>query len=453
MKHFFFSALLLVASSTAVFAQSKDKPTNLSSSLLSSGTLYQGLSRSVPNARVVLPYGLEVTFDKTTHLIFPAPIRYVDLGSQNIIAGKAEDAENVLRIKAAVQDFETETNLSVICEDGSFYAFNVKYAAEPEKLNIEMQDFLAPTAGRLPSNRSDIYFKELGSESPILVKLIMQSIYQSDKRGIKHIGAQQFGMKFLLRGLYAHNGLFYFYTRIDNDTNMPFAVDFVTFKVVDKKVAKRTAMQEQRLVPGQKGLEVSASVPIVKGKSLFKQDDFGLTFLLSHYLKRDKYTFVSAGYEQQALSYRSYQVPLRDYLVQMGYAHPLLSDKGKNVFFYLGTSALVGYGHKLQKGEHFSSNMPEWQADSLLRADLMAQFNRFKCYGKDALLLSLLAYNVGAGRIPGTKTQRKSQLLRKIESGDRNDIQEYLSFCHYKGKILRGLVKRRRGEFLLFFLP
>ena len=137
----------------------------------------------------------------------------------------------------------------MICEDGSFYAFNVKYATEPEKLNIEMQDFLAPTAGRLPSNRSDIYFKELGSESPILVKLIMQSIYQSDKRRIKHIGAQQFGMKFLLRSLYAHNGLFYFYTRIDNDTNMPFAVDFVTFKVVDKKVAKRTAMQEQVLQP------------------------------------------------------------------------------------------------------------------------------------------------------------------------------------------------------------
>lgn len=88
MKHFFFSALLLVASSTAVFAQSKDKPTNPSSSLLSSGTLYQGLSRSVPNARVVLPYGLEVTFDKTTHLIFPAPIRYVDLGSQTSLLAK-----------------------------------------------------------------------------------------------------------------------------------------------------------------------------------------------------------------------------------------------------------------------------------------------------------------------------------------------------------------------------
>ncbi len=217
--------------------------------LLSSGDLYQGMSRSIPNGRVVLPYGLEVTFEKTVHLIFPAAIRYVDLGSQNIIAGKADDAENVLRVKAAVREFETETNMSVICEDGSFYVFNVKYADEPKKLSIEMKDFLAPTEGRLPSNRADIYFKELGSESPILVKLIMKSIYQNDKRLIKHIGAKQFGMRFLLRGLYAHNGLLYFHVRMDNESNMPYAVDFITFKVVDKKVAKHTAIQERMLQP------------------------------------------------------------------------------------------------------------------------------------------------------------------------------------------------------------
>lgn len=217
--------------------------------LLSSGDLYQGMSRSIPNGRVVLPYGLEVTFEKTVHLIFPAAIRYVDLGSQNIIVGKADDAENVLRVKAAVREFETETNMSVICEDGSFYAYNVKYADEPKKLSIEMKDFLAPTEGRLPSNRADIYFKELGSESPILVKLIMKSIYQNDKRTIKHVGAKQFGMRFLLRGLYAHNGLLYFHVRMDNESNMPYAVDFITFKVVDKKVAKHTAIQERILQP------------------------------------------------------------------------------------------------------------------------------------------------------------------------------------------------------------
>lgn len=216
---------------------------------LSSGELFQGMTRAIPNGRVVLPYGLDVTFDKTVHLIFPSAIRYVDLGSQNIIAGKAEDAENVLRVKAAVKGFETETNMSVICEDGSFYAFSVKYADEPEKLSIEMKDFLSPTDGRLPSNRADIYFKELGNESPVLVKLMMQTIYQNNRRTVKHIGAQQFGMKFLLRGLYAHNGLLYFHTRMENGTNMPYSVDFITFKVVDKKMAKRTAIQEQVLQP------------------------------------------------------------------------------------------------------------------------------------------------------------------------------------------------------------
>ena len=110
------------------------------------------------------------------------------------------------------------------------------------------------------------------------------------------------------------------------------------------------------------------------------------------------------------------------------------------------------YRHQLQKGEHFSSNVPEWQADSLLRADLMAQFDRFKCYSKDTLLLSLLAYNVGAGRILGYGKHPKSQLLRKIEAED-NIYGGYISFCRYKGKVLRGLVKRKQVEFALFVNP
>ncbi len=50
------------------------------------------------------PYHMEVTYDKTSHLIFPTAIRYVDLGSEYLIAGKAEDAENVLRVKASVRN-------------------------------------------------------------------------------------------------------------------------------------------------------------------------------------------------------------------------------------------------------------------------------------------------------------------------------------------------------------
>ena len=91
--------------------------------------------------------------------------------------------------------------------------------------------------------------------------------------------------------------------------------------------------------------------------------------------------------------------------------------------------------------------------DSLLRADLMKRLMMFKDYGKDALLLAVLSYNVGAGRLLGYGKHPKSRLLRKIESGDRNFYREFVSFCRYKGKVLRGLVKRRKVEFALFYVP
>lgn len=67
---------------------------------------------------MISPYALEVTFNKTTHVIFPSAIRYVDLGSADLLAAKADGTENVLRVKAALRDFSRESNLSVITEDG-----------------------------------------------------------------------------------------------------------------------------------------------------------------------------------------------------------------------------------------------------------------------------------------------------------------------------------------------
>ena len=214
------------------------------------GDLYHGLTRKLTFDRMVPPYGLEVTYDKTTHIIFPSAVRYVDLGSPNLVAGKADGAENVIRVKAVVRNLRDETNMSVITESGSFYTFNVKYADEPLLLNIEMKDFIHDGSKvNRPNNALDIYLKELGSESPKLVQLINKSIHKENKRHVKHIGSKAFGIQYLLRGIYTHNGLLYFHTQVRNQSNVPFEVDFVTFKIVDKKVMKRTAIQEQIVFP------------------------------------------------------------------------------------------------------------------------------------------------------------------------------------------------------------
>ncbi|KGN94813.1 conjugal transfer protein TraO [Porphyromonas sp. COT-108 OH2963] len=102
-------------------------------------------------------------------------------------------------------------------------------------------------------------------------------------------------------------------------------------------------LHAQRLIPKQKGIEVVASVPVIKGEKLFAEKKFGMGVSLTKYLKRENYAFLSAEYEDQILPYRTYQVPMRDMLLQVGYMQPILSDRGKNVFAYLGISALGGY--------------------------------------------------------------------------------------------------------------
>ena len=99
----------------------------------------------------------------------------------------------------------------------------------------------------------------------------------------------------------------------------------------------------QRLIPKQRGMEVVGSVPLVKGEKLFAKDNFGVGVSLTHYLKRENYAFVLAEYEQQNMPYRSYNVKLKDALLQVGYMLPVLSDRGKNVLLYGGISALGGY--------------------------------------------------------------------------------------------------------------
>ena len=246
------------------------------------------------------PYKMEVTYDKTSHLIFPTAIRYVDLGSEYLIAGKAEDAENVLRVKASVRDFEPETNFSVITNDGRFYSFNVYYSSYPEAMSY---DLLTMQKAVDKANGNDVLFEELGNNSPSLAGLLLETIYKNDKRIVKHIGAKSFGIQFILKGIYIHNGKYYFHTELRNKTNVPFQIDFINFKVVDKKVAKRTVVQERPMIP----LRTYKSLDEIGGK-LTEQN----VFLLDQFTIADDKVLLIEIFEKNGGRHQTLQVENSD---------------------------------------------------------------------------------------------------------------------------------------------
>lgn len=113
----------------------------------------------------------------------------------------------------------------------------------------------------------------------------------------------------------------------------------------------------------------------------------------------------------------------------------------------------VGYGHRLLPGERLSARMTKVQADSLLRADLRKLYEMCRRFGKDALLIATLAYNVGYYRLVGYGKIPKSRLIQKLEAGDRDIYREYISFRCYKGKVVPSIERRRKKEFRLLYVP
>ena len=268
-----FLMLAIIMSASAVLVNAQDR--NVQGNNSSKGDLYNGLTRPLTFSRMIPPYALEVTFSKTVHLIFPSAIRYVDLGSADLLAAKADGTENVLRVKAAAKGFRQETSLSVITEDGSYYVFNVKYADEPVKLSIEMADFLHPSENS-PGNELPVYVSDLGNESPFLVKLIEETVYKNDKTKIRHIGSQSFGIEYLLKGIYSYNDLLFFHLQMKDKSKVSFNVDYITFKIVDKKVAKRTAIQERVITPLRSYNQVTTVAGGSKERTVFVLPKFTL---------------------------------------------------------------------------------------------------------------------------------------------------------------------------------
>lgn len=141
LKTIILSALAMIGLATPAFAKNaKNTDVNVSSDTETStvaehdlkvygsnytdGDKFEGLTRKVGFDRMIPPHALEVCYDKTTHIIFPSEIVYVDLGNENLVAGLADGAKNVLRVKSAFKSFKTETNLSVITDDGCFFTFS-----------------------------------------------------------------------------------------------------------------------------------------------------------------------------------------------------------------------------------------------------------------------------------------------------------------------------------------
>lgn len=197
---------------------------------------------------------IQLTFNKTSSLVFPAVIAAVDRGSRDILAQKVKGVENVLQLKAGRMQFE-ETNLTVITSDGKLHHFFVSYSESPAEFAIQI----------------GAKNKQTDSNAPIVFSIDMTDVTMKEcadrilsaPRKFKITSTAKFDMKLALKGIYIQDNVMFYHIRVTNNSNIPFHTDALRFYIKDKQKAKRTASQEIT----EKPLFQHGDPELIKGRS------------------------------------------------------------------------------------------------------------------------------------------------------------------------------------------
>jgi conjugative transposon TraN protein len=181
-------------------------------------------------------YTVSLSTGKTTSLVFPFAIRYVDVGTKDVLVQQVKEAENLLLAKAGAADFKT-TNISVVTADGWIYSIDVKYDGCPD---VTIHYLQPQTAGVITFAGEALN----ASDMKVYATGILDNPKQT--RGIRN---RKWDMLAKINGIYVKDGAMLFQLKLNNLSPINYDVDFVRFYIRDKRKLKRTAVQEIELTP------------------------------------------------------------------------------------------------------------------------------------------------------------------------------------------------------------
>ncbi|UCS92423.1 conjugative transposon protein TraN [Echinicola marina] len=187
---------------------------------------------------MIKAYPVNVGWDHTTALVFPAQVLSVDRGHAQVLAKVDGKAPNLLLLKAGKRDFVT-TNLHVVTADARLYHLRISYneTLKGSSINMAEQAKAAPKALQL---------KDYPVDKDKLEGLAA-SVFGED--GFLNKTCREFKIRARLKGIYQSHGLLFFKLEFKNNSSLAYAPEKPIISIKDKKQAKHTSLKEEFMEP------------------------------------------------------------------------------------------------------------------------------------------------------------------------------------------------------------
>ena len=212
------------------------------------------------------PDTLFISTSQVVHLRFASELKYVNLGSRDIVAKIVDGSKDFVAVKAR-EPFTAVTSMSCLESNGSMHTFLVAFREHPSRLDIDTRSTAAsPEASATGEAESPFSFS-----SPLEIEELV-----SMKPELFHLGTRGYDIDILCENIFYKDDVLFLLISLKNGSAVSYSLSDPRFSVESKRRTKRGLQYEKAVFPRQSyGLGVTA--PDSTGKMVFTFDKVSLT--------------------------------------------------------------------------------------------------------------------------------------------------------------------------------
>lgn len=188
---------------------------------------------------------LYISTSQVVHLRFASELKYVNLGSRDIIAKIVDGSKDFVAVKAR-DAFDFCTTLSCLESNGQMHTFLVAYKDNPVLLDVDTRR-----------------------------KLSSLEDYATIQREIYHLGARGHGIEVLCENVFIRNDMLFLLVSVQNHSAVSYSLKAPRFAVESKRKTKRGLQYEKAVLPKQ-SYGLGTIQPGSTGKLMFAFDKLSL---------------------------------------------------------------------------------------------------------------------------------------------------------------------------------
>jgi hypothetical protein len=199
-----------------------------------------------------------VSTEMTTYLIFPTPIKLLDLGSKNY-AGRIE--QNKLLLKP-VRGYVAPSAMMIETEDGQIYLHYIGYKQQPKRIFWDYRTTLANQATYGNHNAGNNYagnngngmagsgISGSGNKADEIYTSKLAYLKKQKRRRLFYKKENNIGLR--ISALAVDNTATYMLLEVDNKSSIPYKLEYVSFAYKEKrkrKTRRKVVGEENQVLP------------------------------------------------------------------------------------------------------------------------------------------------------------------------------------------------------------